>query len=109
VAKRRCELISQNRYSSNQPLYVGGLRRAHPAWCGGSGIQMMIETRGMIGKFTFGQLSATLVSALVLLGSADVVLILCARFAFGEKSRVYDDMVYEKVKFYNGKINLTPV
>jgi len=37
------------------------------------------------------------VSALVLLGSVDVFLILTARLAFGEKSRFYDDMLYEKV------------
>jgi len=60
-------------------------------------IRMTIETRGMVGKFTFSQLTATLVSALVLLGSVDVFLILTARLAFGEKSRFYDDMLYEKV------------
>jgi hypothetical protein len=63
-----------------------------------TGIQMTIETRGMVGKFTFSQLTATLVSALVLLGSVDVFLILMARLAFGEKSRFYDDMIYEKVQ-----------
>lgn len=63
-----------------------------------TGIQMTMETRGMVGKFTFSQLTATLVSALVLLGSVDVFLILTARLAFGEKSRFYDDMLYEKVR-----------